>query len=58
MVLPSTIKLNLIWISQGENDEKKNQAKSKAEEALTALKDGTEFSTVAKQYGHLRQGEI
>ena len=50
MVLPSTIKLNLIWISQGENDEKKNQAKSKAEEALTALKDGTEFSTVAKQY--------
>ncbi|MPN31238.1 Foldase protein PrsA [bioreactor metagenome] len=50
MVSPATIQLNLIWISQGDNAEKKALAKTKADEALAALKNGTEFSVVARQY--------
>jgi len=50
MVSPATTQLNLIWISQGDNAEKKALAKTKADEALAALKNGTEFSVVAGQY--------
>lgn len=50
MISPSTLRLNLIWISQGYDSENETQAKAKAEEALAALKDGIEFSSVAKKY--------
>ncbi|MEA5038578.1 MAG: peptidyl-prolyl cis-trans isomerase [Clostridiaceae bacterium] len=58
MVSPATAQLNLIWISQGDNAEKKALAKSKAEEALAALKNGTEFSAVAGQYSEDTSAEI
>lgn len=50
MVSPSSVQLNLIWIYQGVNGEQKSNAMANAEEALAALKAGTDFATVAKQY--------
>lgn len=50
MVIPATVQLNLIWIDQGQNGEKKEQALKKANEALATIKGGTSFAEVAKQY--------
>lgn len=50
LVTPATVQLNLIWISQGENAEKKEQALKKANDALAAINGGTPFAEVAKQY--------
>ena len=47
---PASVELNLIWISQGENGEKREQAKAKGEEALGMLENGKDFAEVAKQY--------
>ena len=50
LVTPASVELSLIWISQGENGEKKEQAKTSAEEAYGLLKEGKDFAEVAKQY--------
>lgn len=47
---PASVEINLIWIDQGENGEKKEQALTKANEALAAIKNGTDFAEVAKSY--------
>ena len=50
LMTPASVELNLIWISQGENGEKREQAKAKGEEALGMLENGKDFAEVAKQY--------
>lgn len=50
LIIPATVQLNLIWISQGENSEKKEQAFQKAKEALSAINNGMSFAEAAKQY--------
>lgn len=50
LVIPATVQLNLIWISQGANGEKKEQAQKKAKEALDAIAGGMAFADAAKQY--------
>ena len=44
------MQLNLIWISQGQNGEKKEAAQKMANEALAAITGGMPFSDAAKQY--------
>ena len=46
----AAVQLGLIWIDQGLNGERKQEARRKAEEALAALKNGTSFEDVAKTY--------
>ena len=46
-VIPARVRISLIWISEGENRE---QAMKKAQEALAALRGGTEFAEAAKLY--------
>lgn len=50
MVVPAAFQLNLIWIDQGANGEKKEEAYAKASSALDALTGGMDFATVARQY--------
>ncbi len=50
LVTPATVQLNLIWISQGQNGEKKEAAQKMANEALAAITGGMPFSDAAKQY--------
>lgn len=50
LVTPATVQLNWIWISQGKNGEKKEQAQKKADEALLAINGGMSFADAAKQY--------
>lgn len=50
LIPPPTVALNLIWIDQGTKGEKKEQALSKANEALSLIQDGTPFSKVAVKY--------
>lgn len=45
-IMPEKVKLSVIWIAKTE--EKKGD--EKANEALKAIKDGTDFSEIAKQY--------
>ena len=47
---PASVELSLIWIDQGQNGEKKEQAFVKANEALSALNAGTPFADAAKLY--------
>jgi len=55
-VIPASVQISLIWIDQGVNGEKAEQAKTKAEEALALLKNGTDFAEVAKQYSEDSSG--
>lgn len=50
LIEPAKLKLSIIWIDEGANGEKAEQAKAKANEALTAIKNGMDFSEIAKQY--------
>ena len=49
-VIPEEAKLSFIWTDQGLNGEKADQARQKAEEALSLLNGGTDFAEVAKKY--------
>ncbi|MDK2965773.1 MAG: peptidyl-prolyl cis-trans isomerase [Lacrimispora sp.] len=49
-VSPASAQISLIWIDQGSDGEKAEQARKKADEALSLLNSGTDFSEVAKQY--------
>jgi parvulin-like peptidyl-prolyl isomerase len=49
-VIPARVRISLIWISEGENGENREQARQKAREALAALQSGTEFAEAAKLY--------
>ncbi|MPM43744.1 Foldase protein PrsA [bioreactor metagenome] len=48
--MPAGVKISFIWIDQGLNKEKSEQARKKATEALSLLDSGTNFSEVAKNY--------
>lgn len=50
MIMPAGVKISFIWIDQGLNKEKSEQARKKATEALSLLDSGTNFSEVAKNY--------
>ena len=50
MVVPASLQLNLIWIDQGTNGEKKEDALAKARSAQDALNGGMDFATAARQY--------
>jgi len=49
-VSPASAQISLIWIDQGLNGEKAEQARQKADEALSLLNSGTDFAEVAKKY--------
>lgn len=49
-ISPASAQISLIWIDQGLNGEKTEQAKQKADEALALLNNGTDFAEVAKKY--------
>jgi parvulin-like peptidyl-prolyl isomerase len=49
-VIPARLKISLIWISEGQNGESREQAAQKAREALAALQSGTDFAEAAKLY--------
>ena len=49
-IVPAGVRISLIWIDQGQNGEKAEQAKKKASEALSLLNKGTDFAEVAKKY--------
>jgi parvulin-like peptidyl-prolyl isomerase len=49
-VIPARVKMSLIWISEGQDGEKREQASKKAQEALTTLRGGTEFTEAVKRY--------
>jgi hypothetical protein len=49
-VIPVRVRISLVWISEGENGENREQARKKAQEALAALQSGTEFAEAAKLY--------
>jgi parvulin-like peptidyl-prolyl isomerase len=49
-VLPAQVKISFISISQGLNGEKKEQAQTRADEAMEALRDGADFAETAKRY--------
>lgn len=49
-VSPASAQISLIWIDQGSGGEKAEQARKKADEALSMLNSGTNFAEVAKQY--------
>ena len=55
-VTPASVQISLIWIDQGADGEKTEQARTKAEEALALIKSGTDFSEVAKQYSEDSSG--
>ncbi|MDD3227595.1 MAG: peptidyl-prolyl cis-trans isomerase [Oscillospiraceae bacterium] len=50
LINPATVEMNLIWIDQGANAEKKEQALTKANEAMALIQSGTSFSEAAKKY--------
>ncbi|WP_312699253.1 peptidyl-prolyl cis-trans isomerase [Sedimentibacter sp.] len=50
LINPAAVQLNIIWIDQGQNGEKKEQALQKANEALNAINSGVSFEEAAKQY--------
>lgn len=50
LTTPATVELSMIWIDQGTNGEKKEQALTKANEALASVRDGEDFAEVAKKY--------
>jgi len=50
LVTAARVKISLIWIDEGSDGEKKEQARQKADEALSLLNSGTDFAEVAKQY--------
>jgi len=50
LVTAARVKISLIWIDDGSDGEKKEQARQKADEALSLLNSGTDFAEVAKQY--------
>lgn len=49
-VSPGSVQISLIWIDQGQKGEKAEQARKKADEALSLLNSGTVFAEVAKKY--------
>ena len=50
LTTPASVELSMIWIDQGSDGEKKEQAFSKASEALTFIQDGGDFAEAAKKY--------
>jgi PPIC-type PPIASE domain. len=50
MRAPAQMKIGLIRIRQGMEGEKSEQAKARADEALSALRSGADFSETAKLY--------
>lgn len=50
LTTPASVELSMIWIDQGSDGEKKEQAFSKANEALTFIQDGGDFAEAAKKY--------
>lgn len=48
--VPVSVQISLIWVDQGLNGEKMEQARLKANEALSMLNGGTDFAEVAKKY--------
>lgn len=49
-VAPASVQISLIWIDQGPEGEKAEQARKKADEALSLLNQGADFAEVAKKY--------
>jgi parvulin-like peptidyl-prolyl isomerase len=47
-VIPASVKLSIIWL--GLTDENAEAARKRADEALSLIRNGTDFSEVAKQY--------
>lgn len=50
LITPASVKVSLIWIDEGLNGEKAEQALQKADEARSLLDSGTDFAEVAKKY--------
>lgn len=50
LIEPAKVKLSLIWIDEGANGEKSEQANARANKALKSIQGGADFSEVAKQY--------
>lgn len=50
LVTPAGVQISLIWIDEGLNREKAEQAQQKAKEALSLINSGTDFAEVAKNY--------
>jgi parvulin-like peptidyl-prolyl isomerase len=48
--IPESLRLSLIWVDQGQDGEKSEQARKKAEEALSQLNSGVDFAEVARKY--------
>lgn len=48
--VPASARISLIWIDQGPNGEKAEQARQKAEEALSQLSGGADFAQIARNY--------
>lgn len=48
--VPASARISLIWIDQGPNGEKAEQARQKAEEALSQIKGGADFAQTARNY--------
>lgn len=49
-MIPASAQISLIWIDQGGNGEKKEQARQKADEAVSLINEGVDFAEVAKKY--------
>lgn len=49
-IIPERIKISAIWIDQGQNGDKKEQAKEKAVEALSMVNNTIDFAEVAQAY--------
>jgi hypothetical protein len=50
LIMPERVKINLIWISEGQNGETRQQALQKANDALSLMREGRDFAEVAKAY--------
>lgn len=48
--VPASVQISLIWIDQGLDGEKSEQARQKADEAQALLNSGTDFAEVAKKF--------
>jgi parvulin-like peptidyl-prolyl isomerase len=49
-IIPESVKVSVIWIDQGQNGDKKEQAKEKAIEALSMVKNTVDFAEVAQVF--------
>lgn len=49
-VLPAQVKMSFISVSQGLDGEKREQAQTKIQEAMEAIRNGADFAETAKQY--------